>query len=103
MRANIELMKNDIKELVTKQIDAKEQRKEKRFTGTRTMSAWEAAMVARIGRDKLRQHYKAYAMLRGQEPDAHACIKTDEPYDEKHKVDSLLEKYKDEEALRSAA
>jgi hypothetical protein len=105
MKANIEKMQNTIKELVKNQINTKEQRKEVKFSGTRTMSPSEAAWKHEAQRDELRQYYKAYAILRGKDPKIHSCTKKEEPYNEQKKIDELLKtfEYEVEETLRSVA
>lgn len=105
MKANIERMKATIKELVEQQINTKEQRKTVNFKGVRTMDSSEASWKHGTQRDKLRQYYKAYAILRGKDPSVHACKKTEEPYDEQTRINALLEayKYEMEEVVRSVA
>ncbi len=80
MRQNIQALQGHIKELVKRQIITKANRKTVKISVERTIEAEEAAWKVPINRAELREHYIAYAVLRGKDPKDHLGSSTLEEF-----------------------
>lgn len=90
----IQDFKSDIKSLVAKQIETKEQRKTVNFKGTnRSLTPWQAQMLALEQKNQLKHMYIAYALLRGKSIET--VIKPDTDFSQR-RVDEIMAKYADE-------
>lgn len=96
MKANISRMKNDIKVLVKEQRITKANRKTVNFVGERIMSPSSANWDAMANRDKLRQMYQAYAILRFKDPKSHELRDGDDyqKFEDNKEVEKLVEHYR---------
>jgi len=59
-------LKNEIKQLSEDQLYLKDQRKSKNINGTRKLQPWEAEMLHKSNREKLRIMFAAYGLMRGK-------------------------------------
>jgi len=62
-------LKDKIKDLASKQLGIKLQRKTIYYTGTRTLTPQEARRTHKMNRETLRNLNMAYALIRGIEPE----------------------------------
>lgn len=83
-------LKSEIKALAAKQRETKEQRKTVKFTGTRSLTPWEAQILALRQKEELKHMYIAYALLRGKSIETAIGSKTE--YSQR-KVDEIMAKY----------
>ena len=67
MEYSIQQLKEDIKQLASRQKVVKQNRKTVNFRGTRELEPWDAAMTARRNKYELRHMYLAYDKARGRE------------------------------------
>jgi len=79
-------LKSEIKALAAKKKATKEQRKTVKFTGTRSLTPWEAQILALRQKEELKHMYIAYALLRGKSIETAIGPKTEylEPNTEYH-------------------
>jgi len=59
-------LKNEIKNLSDDQLYLKDQRKSKKIVGNRKLQPWEAEMLHKSNREKLRIMFAAYGLMRGK-------------------------------------
>lgn len=94
-------LKSEIKALAAKQKATKEQRKTVKFTGTRSLTPWEAQILALRQKEELKHMYIAYALLRGKsietaigpKLDNEGCIRSVYTTYSQRKVDEIMAKY----------
>ena len=83
-------LKSEIKALSQKQRETKEQRKTEKFTGTRSLTPWEAQRLALRQKEQLKHMFIAYALLRNKPIESAISEKTEWS---KKKVDEIMAKY----------